>query len=212
MLKTSARSTAAGRHGRYLATLLVLVFATACSGGAAPAATVPPSIPTAAAPPKADTSAPAPTAVSAPPAAAKPAAASTTDIAALAAAAKAEGGVKYFTPVLDQTLPSVFETFTAQYGVPVTMLQLTAAPLVERFYADLQRGDPPDVISLSDPGTFKQLIDQGYIEPYTPVAVATEYSTDRNGKPALGRIDQRRQPGLPLQHQPRHSGRWPEAA
>src|SRR3954462_7185917 len=102
MLNFQRLSKAGNHRGQYLLTLFALALGTACSSGAAPSATVAPA----------------------------QSAATTTDLVALAAAAKSEGGVKYYTPVLDQTLPSVFEAFTAQYGVPVTMLQLTAAPLV----------------------------------------------------------------------------------
>jgi iron(III) transport system substrate-binding protein len=112
------------------------------------------------------------------PAPASPTAASasqTTDLAALAAAAKAEGGVKYFTPTLDTGLQEMLQAFTDKYGVPVTLLQLTNAPLVERFYADLQRGEAPDVISISDPGTMQTLIDQKHIAPYETQAVHNDY-------------------------------------
>lgn len=75
------------------------------------------------------------------------------------AKAKTEGKVVFYSAAGDEkTMKAISDAFKAKYGVAIEGFQAPIAQLMERYYADAQRGEPPDVLAVSDTGTAEQLI------------------------------------------------------
>lgn len=92
-----------------------------------------------------------------------------TDLAALAEKAEAEGTLAVYGDASDATLKSWTDAFSAEYGISVTVVRNATGPLYQQFAREASAGqDQADVISLLDHIALDEAVGNDWIAQYTP--------------------------------------------
>jgi iron(III) transport system substrate-binding protein len=91
------------------------------------------------------------------------------DMDALVEAAKAEGALTLYTDGSEKTQRAWVDAFTEEYGIPVSIVRDSGAPLYQRFAQEEAAGQTQaDVFGNVDPASLDDAIDNGWLAEYTP--------------------------------------------
>jgi iron(III) transport system substrate-binding protein len=91
------------------------------------------------------------------------------DLDALATAAKAEGGLTLYTDGTLKTQQAWADAFTQKYGIPVSIVRDSGAPLYQRFSQEEAAGQrQADVFGNVDPASLDDAVANGWLAQYTP--------------------------------------------
>ena len=91
------------------------------------------------------------------------------DLDALVKAAKAEGSLTLYTDGTLKTQQAWTDAFTQEYGIPVSIVRDSGAPLYQRFAQEEAAGQKQaDVLGNVDPASLDDAIDNGWLAEYTP--------------------------------------------
>ncbi|WP_157811198.1 MULTISPECIES: ABC transporter substrate-binding protein [Microbacterium] len=91
------------------------------------------------------------------------------NLEALTEAAQAEGSLTLYADSTESVLRGWSDGFTKEYGIPVTILRNTAAPLYQQFAQEQSAGQAiADVFGVVDAATMADARENGWIAQYTP--------------------------------------------
>lgn len=98
------------------------------------------------------------------------------DEASLAAAAKREGRVTFYSVVPQAVAQPMIDGFQRKYGIELDYQRLTTGPLVQRYVAELQAGNVvADAIAVTDNFFFDDATAKGWLAPIADVPAAAGY-------------------------------------
>jgi ABC-type Fe3+ transport system substrate-binding protein len=101
-------------------------------------------------------------------------------MAALIAAAKAEGELTFYGDANETSLQKWTQGFTDEYGIPVNVLRMPGSELAQRFQQEQAAGQAQaDIFSIADRVSMEKMVTAGYIAEYTP-ADAGLYPADQS--------------------------------